>query len=323
MKLRLPVLYSQRDSRWSSVFLGNNSKQPYTIGNYGCLITCLGCMINKNPAEINDILKANNGFVNGGLFVWSKASVLGLTETYKSPLYNGPVTNQGIQKIKSLIDEGHAVLTHVDFNPATTNDDMHWVLIIGYEEPETFKIFDPWTGTITRLDVYGDTRKTIYEFRAFSPKLQIDEQSLSVTVLKSQFEELVRKSTIADKVGEILKKEINLDVIVGELQRLVKLEDQIVEKDRKISELQAAHDELHTQLVSVTAKHVALSDLHEETQAKLLEATQSADNLKKAMDSQKSDIDNLTAKLEALEKLLKDDSAFGLIVRGIAKLFGR
>lgn len=323
MRLKLPTIYSQRDQRWSSSLLGYNKNQPYTIGNFGCLITCLGCLVNKNPTEVNDILKANNGFVNGGLFVWSKSSILGLTEIYKSPLYSGPVTNQGIGKIKSLLDEGHAVLTHVDFNPATTNDDMHWVLILGYDEPENFTIFDPWTGTITRLDVYGDTRKTIYEFRAYEPKLSIHDPSLSVSILKSQFEELVRNSTISHKVAEILKKEINLDVIVGELQRLVKLEDQIVEKDRKISELQSAHDELHAQLVSVTAKHVALQDLHEETQTKLAEATQSSDALKKAMESQKNDIDSLTANLEALEKLLKDDTAIGLIVRGIAKLFGR
>lgn len=158
---------------------------------------------------------------------------------------------------------------------------------------------------------------------SLSSEPDLEPEANTLSILKSQFEELVRKATITDKVGEILKKEINLDVIVGELQRLVKLEDQIVEKDRKITELQAAHDDLHARLASVTAKHVALADLHEETQAKLLEATQSADNLKKAMDSQKSDIDRLTAKLEALEKLLKADTAFRLIVRGIAKLFGR
>lgn len=153
------------------------------------------------------------------------------------------------------------------------------------------------------------------------PSLEPEQNTISI--LKSQFEELVRKATITDKVGEVLKKETNESVIVGEIERLVKLEDQIVEKDRKISELQAAHDELHNQLVSVTAKHVALADLHDETQAKLLEATQSADSLKKAMESQKNDIDNLTTKLAALEKLMKDDSAIGLIVRGFAKLVGR
>lgn len=125
------------------------------------------------------------------------------------------------------------------------------------------------------------------------------KDTATIQILKSQFEELVRKSTIADEVGKILKKEINLDVIVGEVKRLVTLEDQVVEKDRKISELQVAHDELHKQLVSVTAKYVALSDQHEETVTQLNDLTEKTKDNTKSMEEMGVTIQTLTMQVES------------------------
>ena len=104
MKLKLPVLFSQRNPLWASILLGYNTNSYYSIGNYGCLITSLGMLTNNQPDNINEVLKDFNGFVNGGNFVWSKCSAVELTQDYVSPYYDGPVTSQGIAKAKELLD---------------------------------------------------------------------------------------------------------------------------------------------------------------------------------------------------------------------------
>ncbi len=110
-KLKVPLIQSQRDSRWSNELLGDNTNIKYNIGMYGCLITSYGNYINKNPHDVNEILKANDGFTEkSGNFIWSKCSALGLTQTYLSPYYDGPVTSQGIAKIKELIDGGYPLI---------------------------------------------------------------------------------------------------------------------------------------------------------------------------------------------------------------------
>lgn len=172
MKLQA-TLYSQRDNRWANILLGYNKNQPYTIGNYGCLITSFGAYINKTPIEINDILKANNGFdTNSGNFLWGKSNVLGLNQTYVSPKYYDAVPNDALQKIKNLLDQGLPLICEVDFNPNTTYEEMHFVLIIGYEG-DSFYAVDPWVGEIINLSVYGGAPRAIIQFRAYDKKLQV------------------------------------------------------------------------------------------------------------------------------------------------------
>lgn len=173
-KLRTSLKQSQRDRRWANILLGYNTSQPYTIGNYGCLITCFANYIGKTPIEVNEILKANQGFVNGGLFVWSKSTVLGLKEVYVSPRYNDAVSNQGLEKMRQLINEGRPLITEIDFNPATTQEEMHFVLVIGYDDGEKFLALDPWTGEVVNLDVYGGVRRAVYQFRAYDKILPFD-----------------------------------------------------------------------------------------------------------------------------------------------------
>ena len=41
MAINLPIVYSQWDTRWASLFLGFNTKLPFNFYNYACLISCL------------------------------------------------------------------------------------------------------------------------------------------------------------------------------------------------------------------------------------------------------------------------------------------
>lgn len=177
MKLKGFLTQSQRDPRWSSVLLGYNTRN-YTIGSDGCLITTLGNYIGKTPQEVNDILKANDGFSKSsselGWFIWSKSTALGIKEVYKSPFYGGPVTPQGLSKMRSLLDEGRFLITHIDFDPSDPDDDMHWVGVYGYDNNDVFYAIDPWTGLLITLDIYGGVKRCVLEFRAYDKILPID-----------------------------------------------------------------------------------------------------------------------------------------------------
>jgi hypothetical protein len=167
------TLLSQLDQRWANILLGYNSAKPYTIGNFGCLITCLSSYVDKTPPKVNELLKANGGFAAGsGNFIWGKSSVLGLTEQYVSPRYTGPVTTQGLQKLKDILDAGYPVLCEVDFNPNTSGEEMHFVLIIRHEG-DSFYAMDPWVGEIVNISVYGGPQRAIIQFRQYDKKLVI------------------------------------------------------------------------------------------------------------------------------------------------------
>lgn len=170
--LNVPLL-SQRDSRWSSIILGNNKLgSKYTIGNFGCLITCFSMYISKTPDQVNLSLKQNGGFTSdGGDFIWSKSTVLGLGQTYLSPRYTGPVTVQGLVKVKELLDQNLPIVCEVDFNPNTDGEEQHYVLLIGYEGDKIFAA-DPWVGEIINLDVYGGPQRAIIQFRAYDKALK-------------------------------------------------------------------------------------------------------------------------------------------------------
>lgn len=243
MKLQLNGNYGQRDSRWASVLLGYNTSSTYTIGSHGCLIDSLGNYIGKTPLEINQILKDNGGYqANTGNFIWSKSVVLGLTQVYQSPIYTSAVTPQGIAKMKALLDEGRPLLTHVDFNPATIADEQHWLLVMGYDG-DTFFAFDPWSGTNITLDVYGGAPRAVIEFRAYDKilKKEGEQNTDTILVLKTDFENLVKKSTERDEwvkefntIEEVRNKFNRMQADIDTLSKQVKdLTDNNTEEIKK------------------------------------------------------------------------------------------
>lgn len=140
------AVYSQRDIRWAAHPLGTKS----TIGANGCLMTCASMACNhfghaSNPLQLNDWLTANEGYLDGNLFLWDK-----LTELYPDMKFDGFVYNPTTAQIKAAIQAGTLPIMFVDFNDDTQLIEMHWVLGVGVMGDEVI-IADPWTGTIGKL----------------------------------------------------------------------------------------------------------------------------------------------------------------------------
>jgi len=155
---------SQVDPRWKDIRLGNSAA---TIGSDGCLMTGVTMFarylgVDTDPAKMNAWLTANGGYYDK-LFVWKSIEKLlpGLTFTAK-------YTGSNLDKIDESLSRKMPCLVHVDYNPATSLVEQHWVLIIG-KSGASYIINDPRDGSRVRFeDVYGDPATNIYNVATYS-----------------------------------------------------------------------------------------------------------------------------------------------------------
>lgn len=263
MKLKVPAVFSQRDQQWAGILLGYNTSPTYTIGGYGCLITCFGMYINMRPDEVNQLLKDNQGFVDGtGYFIWSKSTVMGLKLFYSSPTYSSAVTNAGLAKMKELLDAGHPLVCEIDFNEQTDSEEMHYVFINGYDET-TFYAIDPWTGTQIDMNVYGGTARAVIKFRAYDKLLPkgdgVDLQLAFDQCRVSRDNHWNDLNTIKDEL--MITGDYALDVILRRIDMLSGIERDYGEKTKQLNDAQKQVIELQKQSAD---KEIELQNLKSE-----------------------------------------------------------
>jgi hypothetical protein len=171
----LPVdKISQRDTRWASHILGQNTGHSKTIGNWGCLLVVYNCLAHYWGISDYDPAAENDYFVDRGAFV-DQYIVPGALQI----AYPGAVTYDGFQsrdnpamrdRIREWIDNGWPVPARVDFNPVTSQWEQHWVLIVGYEGDSEFYMMDPWHGDIVTVNSrYGIPGSDILEALFYRP----------------------------------------------------------------------------------------------------------------------------------------------------------
>lgn len=278
---------SQRDSRWGSQILGYNTNPIYSIYNYGCLITSLGNYVGKDPAEVNQLLKDNGGYLAGsGNFIWSKSTVLGITQTYISPYYDAEVTSQGITKIKEYIGQGIPLICEVDFNPADTVKQQHFVLLSGVDDAGNVLVVDPWEG---QWETWSEAtcKRNIYQFRSYNKKLPSDVVVDQECMPKDQAEDYKRCKEGWNKVREKLNVEDNVTVVLAEIDKLIKYEDAVIQKDKQLTDAQVQVNVLNGQLKELLDSHNTLQTSYNDLQGQL--------------NTDKATIDTLTKNLAELE----------------------
>jgi hypothetical protein len=143
---------AQRDTRWKNVVLGEPTGHDKTIGNWGCLLVAYNMqarywgLTDRTPPQENaaytDVGAFSGPFIRPGAL---------------SMLYPGGVTYHGFktrsddtmrEQVREWIDNGWPVPCRVDFDPADSDFDQHWVLVIGYQGENDFWMADPWHGDI-------------------------------------------------------------------------------------------------------------------------------------------------------------------------------
>lgn len=279
MKIQLPKTYSQNDSQWRIKTLGSKG----TIGDYGCLVTCIAMVCTyfgheETPSTLNDKLKNNGGFANGNLFVWGA-----ITNIYRDIMYQGQVqtpdalTSAQMQKIKDTLDKGYPVIVQIDTVPATTSFDEHWILAIGYDGDD-FIIQDPWDGATKRITSWGIApQKLIYAFAYYvgTPTVTIISTPLpqppsvsgnTIPVDSVTFQKLVGKATQWDTVAAALSID-SQDAAGGQkaVESVQKLQFQMATAsqgkealNQMISQLQSANTMLQSQAGSLQTQYSTL-----------------------------------------------------------------
>lgn len=143
---------SQRDPRWAADVIGMPTGHGKTIGNWGCLLVAYNMQarywgLTERLPGVENLHYVANGCFNGP---YMAAGAL-------QRAYPGHVTYDGYkmrtdptmrQKIRDWIDNGWPVACEVDFDPADSDFDQHWVLVIGYAGDTDFWMADPWEGDI-------------------------------------------------------------------------------------------------------------------------------------------------------------------------------
>lgn len=199
MKIRLPNLYSQQDTRWGNLMLGFNTSYPYNIFNYGCLLVsqsmiCTYYGYTITPDKLNTSLKSEDGFVSGGLYVWGTLPTIYPIKEIKKDTPS-KLTDIQIKEIKTAIDEGHPVMLQIDYKPATSALDMHYVVAIDFSSTD-FTVADPIDGTIKQLSTYSSNfKKLIWQYVIY--KAEVPE-SVPVEELETCEVKLARMTKLKD-----------------------------------------------------------------------------------------------------------------------------
>jgi hypothetical protein len=323
MKLKLPAVFSQRNPIWVSDLLGYNTNPVYSIGGFGCLITSFGMYVNEQPNNVNKKLQDNGGYVaGGGNFIWSKCSVLGLTQVYQSPYYSDAVTTQGLAKMKALLDEGRPLITHIDFDPRDPDDDQHWILVYGYEDNDVFLAADPWTGTLINLDVYGGVKRAVLEWRAYDKILPKDEGVDCEKLLQQAVDDRNRNWDWILKIKDalIVSGDPAIDVLLRRIDMLIGIERDYGKLQQANSENQSQISGLKTQLASATADSQKLKD---DIGALKDEMTKKTDELLQTIQGKDATIKQLTASVQELEKRCQTQPTKSWLEIVLEHLFGR
>lgn len=156
---------SQRNNEWKGIILGFNTNPIYSIGGYGCLITCLAMAANwygkrTDSKKLNKKLKEIDGFVNGGYYIWNSLTRIYPEILERRRITSTPLNLNQVTEIKGWLDKGYPVMLMVDMYPETAPVDMHFVLLVGYSDND-WTIADPWTGNLCPISDYlGKFAKT-------------------------------------------------------------------------------------------------------------------------------------------------------------------
>jgi hypothetical protein len=198
-----------------------------------------------------------------------------------------------LQKAKDFIKQGYPLLAEVDFNPATDSADMHFVLLAGVSENNELLVVDPWEG---QWETWSDgaSRRNIYQFRKYDKKCLTGEDTDSLLVKKTDFERLVRNSSLYDWI--ISKDGLSItdsETTVKENIRMLKtVEDRVAQLEREKNDM--------------TSKAEALEVKLEKTAQDLKEALDHNVVLSTEIGKDQKTIQSLTSTVEGLQKSLQE-----------------
>lgn len=171
--MELPKWYGQRDPRWANVKLGFDTGVNDTIGNYGCLITCIAIMVDAfdyplnqaNPLDVNNWLKTHGGYANSDLVIWAKVPQI------TSMVDRGAYYGKKISDLANFLNEGNTLA----ICGVQSNGSGHFVLAYKAVGGVVW-VHDPWTNTQRKLSDFGTTWSVAHLYGDVVPSVPVTPQ---------------------------------------------------------------------------------------------------------------------------------------------------
>lgn len=230
-KLNVP-LFKQGDSAWGNEKLGTSQ---YTLASDGCVITAMAMLAkfygkDTNPSKLNQDTVRVGGFVNDSLYAWASITKIypdiKFTEIQEYPFDPAPV-----EKYRAEIENGRPFLIWLDVNPRQAGNQMHWIIVIGYEGDD-FLINDPLYGeTYFFKAKYGDITKEALGHR-FYKKLSLIQRIVQPLVPDKD----ARVKELEAQVGKLQ------DELAGQKTKTDKAEGKFSLADKLLREHRAVDD---------------------------------------------------------------------------------
>jgi len=301
-KINLPVLFSQKDSRWGTSFLGFNTKIPFNMANYGCYVTAWAMVCryygkDVDPKTLNDKLKTlsvGKGFANGGDYVPGGVNLLFGDIKENRVVTPTLLTDAQFSDIRTAIDNGYPVIIGIDVSPKTVEYNSHFVVVVGYNtsEENDLTIADPIGGLERSLKYYlgwfkPDAKKTIESYVITSgpkPKVTAD----TIIVSKDHYDLYMRNHDKWHMMVHYLKPDSDPNSAVFEDLRTI------------VAGIKSRQTDLENQL-SVIGGRLAISETEGLNNADQISRLQ--EQLLKAHKSKKAEIDALIATMPDVSKI--------------------
>lgn len=156
--------FSQQNTEWENDLMGGDG----TIGDYGCLVTCMAMACTKfgfdeTPRTLNRKLKQVSGYV--GNYVVVQQITWAVPGMRQVAFWQCPDDPAPIWDIDYHIGSGHVVIVEIDYSKTEPGVQNHWVIL---EEKigEDYKVVDPWPledkqPTLMEIAAGGDPAQAI------------------------------------------------------------------------------------------------------------------------------------------------------------------
>lgn len=150
--------YLVQNGPWGAMRLGNSPTVTDTIGAKGCLLTSVTMAANTltgsdwDPPDVNDILRAGNGFSVGSplMKLETAADLLHMSAPESERLHPGASIAQLRSAIDRALSRGGLAIVNVDKAPYTGTGE-HFILVHA-KTSKGYEGADPATGKDTFLD---------------------------------------------------------------------------------------------------------------------------------------------------------------------------
>lgn len=265
--MKIPLLYSQWDTRWNNLLLGFNTVSTYNIHNFGCLVSDFAMIATYyghqiTPGELNERMKEKGCYVRGGgNYIWGSISRIFPDIQDKMTETPGPLTDGQLAEIRTAIDQGKPVILCIDYNPKTVTPDFHYVIAVAYNpgDENDIQIADSLGGKVHSLKDYlgglwPSARKLILQYAVVTgPVPTATEGSILVSVADN--ERNVTKATYFDEICRFFNSEpATMDskkviVLIGNI--LTALEEQTRKRESLQRDLLDALKEMKNQEVRI------------------------------------------------------------------------